>query len=119
MAPVDGLIVGIVSLLIGALAIHLAASVVVSGDQDYMNAVIAAAVGALVYAVFGVIGGIPVLGPALLLLLWIGVINWRYPGGWVQAAIIGAGAWLAAIVILWVLSTVGTFDISAMGIPSV
>lgn len=119
MAPVDGLIVGIVSLLVGALSIHLAASFVVSGDQDYMNAVVAAAVGALVYTVFGVIGGIPVLGPALLLLLWVGVINWRYPGGWVQAAIIGAGAWIAAIVILWVLSMVGAFDISAMGVPNI
>jgi hypothetical protein len=117
MAPVDGLIVGIVSLLVGALAIHLAASVVLTGDQDVLNAVVAAAVGALVYSVLGIIGTIPVVGPALLLLLWVGVINWRYPGGWVNAAVIGAGAWVAAIVILWVLSTTGLFDISAMGVP--
>ncbi|MFB6220991.1 MAG: hypothetical protein ABEH90_06085 [Halolamina sp.] len=118
MAAMDGAIVGIVSLLVGALAIHVAASVVLSGEQDYLNAVVAAAVGALVYSLFGFVGGIPLVGPVLLLLLWVGVINWRYPGGWVKAAIIGAGAWVAAIGILWLLSVFGLFELSAMGVPS-
>ena len=119
MAALDGLIVGIVSLLVGGLAIHIAASLVLGGNQDYMNAVIAAAAGALVYALLGFIGGIPLVGPLLLLLVWVGVINWRYRGGWVKAGIIGAGAWVAAIVLLWLLSMAGLFELSAMGIPGV
>ena len=117
MAVMDGLVVGIVSLLVGALAIHVAASFVLSGKQDYLNAVVAAAVGSLVYSLLGFVSGVPLLGPVLLLLLWVGVINWRYPGGWVKAAIIGGGAWIAAIVILWLLSAAGLFQVSAMGIP--
>lgn len=119
MAPMDGLVVGIVSLLVGALAIHIAASVVLTGEQNYMNAVVAAGAGALVYALLGFLGGIPLVGPALLLLVWVGVINWRYRGGWLKAGIIGAGAWVAAIVLLWLLSTVGLVEFSALGIPGV
>ena len=119
MAIMDGLVVGIVSLLVGALAIHIAASVVLTGEQNYMNAVVAAAAGALVYSVLGFIGGIPAVGPVLLLLVWVGVINWRYRGGWLNAGIIGAGAWVAAIVLLWLLSAAGLVHLSALGIPGV
>jgi len=47
MAPMDGLVVGIVSLLVGALAIHIAASVALTGEQNYVNAIIAAGAGAM------------------------------------------------------------------------
>jgi hypothetical protein len=119
MAVIDGLLVGVVSLLVGALAIHIGAKVVIGGDRSFGNAVIAAAAGALVYALFGFVGGIPTVGPVLLLLLWIGVVNWRYPGGWVSAAGIGFAAWLAAIVLLWILSRVDLLDVGALGIPGI
>lgn len=119
MAPIDGLVVGIVSLLIGALAIHVGAKVVLKGEPAFGDAVVAAAVGALVYALFGFIGGIPAVGPVLLLLLWIGVVNWRYPGGWLSAAGIGFAAWLTAIVLLWILSQAGLFEVSALGVPGI
>jgi len=119
MAAIDGLLVGIVSLLVGALAIHIGAKLVLDGEPAFGNAVIAAAVGALVYALFGFIGGIPAIGPALLLILWIGVVNWRYRGGWINAAGIGFAAWLAAIVLLWILSKVNLLDVGALGIPGV
>lgn len=119
MAPVDGLLVGIVSLVIGALAIHVAARLVLSGSQSFLNAVIAAGVGALVYALLGFLGGIPVIGPLILLVLWVAVINWRYPGGWINAAVIGLVAWLAAMVIMWVLSMANILARGAMGVPGV
>jgi len=119
MAPIDGLFVGIVSLFVGALAIHIGARIVVGDESAFGNAVVAAAVGALVYALFGFVGGIPVVGPALLLLLWIAVVKWRYPGGWLSAAGIGFAAWLAAIVLLWILSRVSLIGIGALGIPGV
>ena len=119
MAAIDGLLIGIVSLLVGALAIHIGAKVVLSSEPAFGNAVIAAAVGALVYALFGFIGGIPIVGPALLLLLWVGVVNWRYPGGWLSAAGIGFAAWLAAIALLWILSRADLVEVGALGIPGV
>ena len=119
MAPIDGLFVGIVSFLVGALAIHIGAKVVLKGDPEFGDAALAAAVGALVYSIFGFVGGIPAVGPLLLLAIWVGVVNWRYPGGWLRAAGIGFAAWLAAIVLLWVLSQVGLFEVGALGIPGV
>ncbi|NHX37907.1 MULTISPECIES: hypothetical protein [Halolamina] len=119
MAPIDGLIVGVVSLLVGALAIHIGAKIVLRKDPAFGDAVVAAAVGALAYALLGFIGGIPVVGPVLLLVLWIGIVNWRYPGGWIRAAGIGFAAWLAAIVLLWVLSLANLVELSALGIPGV
>lgn len=119
MAAIDGLVVGIVSLLVGALAIHVGAKLVLGGDPSFGNAVIAAAAGALVYALLGFLGGIPVIGPALLLVLWVGVVNWRYPGGWLSAAGVGFAAWLAAIVLLWILARVDLVEIGALGIPGV
>lgn len=119
MAAMDGLVVGIVSLLVGALAIHIGAKLVLSSDPEFGNAVVAAAVGALVYSLLGFVGGIPVVGPVLLLVLWVGVVNWRYPGGWLRAAAIGFAAWLAAIVLLWVLSKANLVAVGALGVPGV
>jgi|AntRauTorcE11898_2_1112593.scaffolds.fasta_scaffold08292_5 hypothetical protein len=119
MAAIDGLFVGIVSFLVGALAIHIGAKVVLRGDPEFGDALFTAAVGALVYSLLGFIGGIPLVGPLLLLVLWIGIVNWQYPGGWLRAAAIGFAAWLAAIVLLWVLSRAGLFEVGALGIPGV
>jgi hypothetical protein len=51
------------------------------------------------------------------LVAWIGVINWRYPGGWKDAIVIGLVAWLAALVLLVVLNGIFGLGISAFGVP--
>ena len=105
----------VVALLVGGLAIYVSARVVADVD-DYSHAVITALIGAIAWALVAWIP-IPLIGTLLALIVWIGVINWRYPGGWVQAAIIGIVAWAAALGILFVLNTVLGLGISAFGVP--
>jgi len=103
----------VVALLVGGLAIYLSARVV-AGVDSYERAVVTALLGALAWAVTA---WVPLIGSLLALLAWVWVIKWRYPGGWTDAAIIGLGAWLAALVILFALSTVLQIDVGAFGVP--
>lgn len=103
----------VVALLVGGLAIYLSASIVID-TQDYSHAVITALIGAIAW---GLTAWIPLIGPILALVVWVGVINWRYPGGWVDAAIIGFVAWLAALVLLFALNTVLGLGVGAFGVP--
>src|SRR6056297_3378489 len=79
----SGVLVFLVSFLVGTVAITLGAQVLVDRDTGFGRAAVTALVGALVYALVGVfLGWIPLLGPIVMLLAWVGVINWQYPGGW-------------------------------------
>lgn len=114
--PFIGSIVAfIIALLIGGLAIYISARVLIDVD-DYSHAVITAFLGAVGWALTA---WIPLIGPLIALVVWIGIINWRYPGGWKQAAIIGLGAWVSALLILFVVNTVFGLGIGAFGIPGV
>ncbi len=114
--PFIGSIVAfIIALLIGGLAIYVSARLVVDVD-DYGHAVITAVLGAIGWALTA---WIPLIGPLIALVVWVWVIKWRYPGGWVQAAIIGGVAWVAALVILLVVNSVLGLGIGAFGIPGV
>ncbi|MDZ7702820.1 MAG: hypothetical protein U5J98_12610 [Halobacteriales archaeon] len=110
---IGGLIAFVVALLVGGLAIYLSARFVADVD-DYRRAVVTALIGAVAWALTS---WIPLIGPLVALVVWVGVINWRYPGGWVKAAIIGAGAWIAALVILFVMNSVLGLGIGAFGVP--
>jgi hypothetical protein len=112
---VGSLIAFVVALLVGGLAIYLSARVVVDVD-DYWHAVVTAVLGAIGWALTA---WIPLIGPVIALVVWVAVINWRYPGGWVKAAIIGVVAWLAALVLLFVVNAVFRLGIGAFGIPGV
>lgn len=114
-AFIGSVVAFVVALLVGGLAIYVSASIV-ADVQDYGHAVVTALVGAVGWALFS---WIPLIGTLLALVVWIGVINWRYPGGWTQAAIIGVVAWLSALVILFVLNTVFGIGIGAFGVPGV
>lgn len=115
VAILGSLVAFVVALLVGGLAIYVSASIVVD-VQNYGHAVVTALIGAIAWALTA---WIPLLGPVIALIVWIGVIKWRYPGGWGTAAIIGVVAWIAAVVILFVLNTIFRLGIGAFGIPGV
>lgn len=115
---VSAVLVFLVSLLVGTAAIHAGARLLIDRDTGFRRAAITAIAGAVVYTLVGYfLGFIPLIGPVLMLLAWIGVINWQYPGGWVTAAGIGFVAWIAAVLILFALTTLGLVTPDAFGIP--
>lgn len=117
MALIDSLIVFVVSLLIGATGIYLGARII-TNTESFEKAAITALIGAVVWAVVGFLfGWIPFLGPLVALIAYIGVINWQYEGGWVNAAGIAVIAVVASIVILYVLAAVGLVGFEALGVP--
>lgn len=112
-SSVASLIAFVVALLIGGLAIYISARVVVDVD-DYGHALATAVLGAIGWAITA---WIPLIGPILALIIWVAVIKWRYPGGWVTAVIIGLGAWVSALIVLLVVNSVFRLGVSAFGIP--
>lgn len=117
MALVDSIVVFVVSLLVGALAIYVAARVITDFDS-YSYAIVTALLGAIVWGVVGFFfGWIPLLGPLLVLVAYVAVINARYPGGWGNAVLIALIAWFAALVVLYVLALVGVAGFDAVGVP--
>lgn len=119
MALLDSLIVFVVGLLLGALGIYIGARVVTDVD-DYSYAVITALIASLVWALVGFfVGWIPFFGPLLALIVYIGIINYRYPGGWVTATGIALIAWVATLVVLYLLGIFGLTVFDAVGVPGV
>lgn len=116
---IESLIVFVVSLLIGAVGIYAGAKVVVDAE-DYTYALITALLGAIIWAVVGFFfGWVPLLGPLLVLLAYLAVVNARYPGGWVDAAAITIVAWLSVLIVLYVLALIGVTGFDAVGVPGV
>ncbi|WP_306054075.1 hypothetical protein [Natronococcus wangiae] len=113
------IVVFLVSLLIGALGIYVGARIIV-GARDYDHAIVTALIGAIVWAVVGfLVGWIPLLGPLLALLAYVAVINFRYPGEWTAAAMIGLVAWVTVLIVLYVLAAIGITGFEAVGVPGV
>lgn len=117
MSVVESLIVFVVSLLIGAVGIYVGARVL-TGHDDYTYAIVTALIAAVLWAIIGFFfGWIPLLGPLLALLVYISVINWRYPGGWVNAVGISLVAWLTVLIVLYILAVLGVTSFEAAGVP--
>ncbi len=116
------LLVFAVSLLVGGLAIHLGAKLALK-SRSYSHAVVTALFGALAWTLveilFARIGIGGVLSSFVALLVWVWVVRRRYSVGWIRASIIGIGAWLGAVVVLFVLALVGLGDLEALGVPGV
>ena len=114
---IDSLVVFVVSLLIGALGIHIGA-VVIAAVNDYTYAFFTALIGAIVWAITGLLfGWIPFLGPAIVLLAYLGIVKRRYPGGWIDAAGITLVAWVAVMLVLYGLATADVTTFDAIGVP--
>lgn len=117
MALIDSIIVFLIGLLIGGIGIY-AGGLLITGKKDFSYAVITALIGALIWSITGFfLGGIPVLGPILVLLAWIWIIKARYPGGWINAALIGLVAWATVFIVLSILAAAGIGDFGAIGVP--
>jgi len=117
MAIIDSIIVFIVSLLVGAFGIYIGGRVI-TDYEDYTYAIVTALIGAIIWAVIGFLfGWIPLLGPLLVLFAYVAVINYRYPGGWGNAILISLIAWVASVVVLYVLAAVGIASFEAVGVP--
>lgn len=116
----SAIFVFLISLLVGTAAIHLGARLLIDRDTGFRRAIVTALIGAIVYVLVGLfLGWIPLLGPLLMLLAWVGVINWQYPGGWGTAIGIGFVAWIVAILLLYALATIGIVTPEALGVPGV
>ncbi len=112
---IGSIVAFIVALLVGGLAIYIAANIIVD-VANYSYAIVTALIGAIAWALTA---WIPLIGPIIALIVWIGVINWRYPGGWGQAVLIGLIAWVSALVILFVLDMLLGLGVGAFGVPGV
>jgi hypothetical protein len=116
-SPIASIVVFLVSLLIGALGIYAGARIIV-GRTSYDHAIVTALIGAIVWAIVGfVVGWIPLVGPLLALLAYVAVINWRYPGDWTAAAMIGLVAWVTVLIALYALAALGITGFEALGVP--
>lgn len=118
MALVDSAVVFVVSLLVGAIGIYAGVRLVADRDISFVSAVITALLGAIAWAVVSFfVGWLPVLGAVIALLVWIGIINYRYPGGWPTAVGIGVVAWLVSAGVLFLLGMADLVSFEALGVP--
>ncbi|PSQ42006.1 hypothetical protein BRD17_09830 [Halobacteriales archaeon SW_7_68_16] len=119
MAVTESLIAAVVSLLVGGMALYAGARVV-AGINDYSHAVVTALIAAVVWAVVAtLVGGVPLLGPVLVLGAYLSVVRWRYGLGWVDSAVLAVVAWIAGYAILIALATAGILSPSAVGVPGI
>ncbi|MFB6071652.1 MAG: hypothetical protein ABEJ88_01655 [Halobacterium sp.] len=109
----DSLVVFAGSLIVGGVAIHVAASHLVDAG-DYGDAVLTALLGSLAWAL---LDGIPLVGGLVAPVAWIAVIKWRYPVGWLRAGMVGVAAWAVATVVLAALALLGVGSFEALGVP--
>ncbi|WP_227356703.1 hypothetical protein [Haladaptatus salinisoli] len=117
MGIVSTTIIFVISLLVGGLGIYVGARMILGRSTSYLHAVVTALIGAIVWGIVSLfVGWIPILGALLALIAWVGVINWRYPGGWGNAIVIGLIAWIASGVVLWLLALLNIVSAGALGV---
>lgn len=111
----------VVGLLVGGLGIYVGARLILS-EGSYLKALVTALVGAAVWGVVSLfVGWIPLLGPVLTFLAWMGVVKGRYGVGWIEASLVSLVAWFSSVFVIYLLSGlgVGIGRLSAVVIPGV
>lgn len=113
----DQVILFLGSLVIGAFGVHVGA-VVVTGTDDFGEAIVTALVGAVVWSVASYLFmGVPYVGPLLALAAYLFVIKWRYGTSWLRSAGVALLAWIVGLGVLSILSVLGLGSLDAIGIP--
>ena len=113
----DQVILFLGSLVIGAFGVHVGA-VVVTGTDDFGEALVTALVGAVVWSVASYLFmGVPYVGPLLTLAAYLFVIKWRYGTSWPRSAGVALLAWIVGLGVLSLLSVLGVGSLEAVGIP--
>ena len=119
MAQIGPTLFGFVASLIVVSIATYASTAVLTDASSYGYSLVTALFTSIVW--FGVTyftgGTFVVAGPILAIIAYVAVVNWRYPGGWGDAAVIGVVAWLSALVILFVLNAVLSLGVRALGVP--
>lgn len=114
------LLVFAVSLLVGGFGIHVGSKLALK-SRGYSHAVVTALFGALAWGLVELlfdrvgIGGL--LSSLVAFLVWTWVIRKRYEVGWIRSIVLALGAWLGAVLALFVLSLVGVGNLDALGVP--
>ena len=118
MGLITAIAIFVVSLIIGSIGIYVGVDLLADSDVTFRSAIITALLGVIIYTVLGFLNFFPIIGPLLLLILWVGIINFRYPGGWGTAAGIGIVAWVVTALMLYVISGLSdAVSLSALGVP--
>lgn len=114
---VASIVVFLVSLLIGGFGIYVGAKVIVD-VEDYTYAIATALIGGLLWGVIEFF--VPLIGGILAFIAYLWIVNRRYPGGWIEAILITLVAWLAVVVVVFVLSLLipGMESLGAYGVPT-
>lgn len=113
----NSLLTFLIGLIAGGLGIYAGAWITL-GQASISTAIVAAFVGAVVWALASFfLGWIPLIGATITFIAWLGSINWLYPGGWITALQIAVFAWLASLLISFVLERAGYANTEAIGVP--
>jgi hypothetical protein len=116
------LLVFAVSLLVGGFGIHVGSKVALK-SKGFSHAVVTALFGAIAWAIvelaFAEVGIGGLLSSVVAFLVWMWVIRRRYDVGWLRATLLAFGAWLGAIVALFILALFNLGSIEVIGVPGV
>lgn len=111
---VGSIITFVVSLLIGGIGIYVGAKII-ADVEDFPYALITALIGGILWGIIEFF--VPIIGGLVAFIAYLWIINRRYPGGWIEAILITLIAWIAVVVTLVILSTIGLDAVGAYGVP--
>lgn len=113
----SSLLTFIIGLVAGGIGIYAGAWITL-GQASISTAIFAAFIGAIVWGIASFfIGWMPLIGTAMTFIVWLGSINWLYPGGWMTALQIAIFAWIASLLLSFLVEGLGYTSSKAIGVP--